>query len=72
MGTDNPIAMVLLMVFCLFGIATTNKGTPFTVENNYLSSFLQFDFTISKYLVNIDYHQFFYGNSSINKPSNHI
>merc|ERR1711971_610802 len=26
MGTDNPIEMVLVMVFCLFGIATTTKG----------------------------------------------
>ena len=37
MGVDNPIAMVLLIVFCLFGIATTTKGTSFTKES--LSNF---------------------------------
>ena len=43
MGADHPIAMVLLIFICLFGIATTTKGTSFTIEINYLSNFLQFD-----------------------------
>ena len=71
MGADNPIAMFLLIFLCLFGIATTTKGTSFTIATNYLSNFLQFD-SDNQPVVNIDYNQFYYGISSINKliPSN--
>ena len=63
MGVDNAIAMVLLLVFCLFGIATTTKGTSFTIATNYLSNFLQFD-SDNQSVVNINYNQFCYGISS--------
>ena len=38
MGADHPIAMVLLIFICLFGIAITTKGTSFTIETNYRGS----------------------------------
>ena len=71
MGADNPIAMVLLIFLCLFGIATTTKGTSFTIATYYFSNFLKFD-SDNQPIVNINYNQFCHGISSINKliPSN--
>ena len=59
MGEDRPIAMVLLIFICLFGIdTTTTKGTSFTKES--LSNFLQIDSN--------NYHQLCYG-ISLNKQA---
>ena len=69
MGADNPISMVLLIFLCLFGIATTTKGTSFTIAANYLFNFLQFD-SDNQLVVNINYNQFYYGISSQVIPSN--
>jgi hypothetical protein len=33
MGEDRPIAMVLLIFICLFGITTSTKGVSFMIEN---------------------------------------
>ena len=32
MGADHPIAMVLLIFICLFGITTSTKGASFIIE----------------------------------------
>ena len=34
MGADHPIAMVLLIFICLFGITTSTKGVSFIIETN--------------------------------------
>jgi hypothetical protein len=34
MGVDHPIAMVLLIFICLFGITTSSKGASFIIETN--------------------------------------
>ena len=34
MGEDRPIAMVLLIFICLFGITTSTKGVSFIIETN--------------------------------------
>ena len=34
MGEDHPMAMVLLIFICLFGITTSNKGLSFRIETN--------------------------------------
>ena len=41
MGEDHPIAMVLLIFICLFGITTSTKGVYFIIETNKLVELLK-------------------------------
>ena len=41
MGEDRPIAMVLLIFICLFGITTSTKGVYFIIETNKLVELLK-------------------------------
>ena len=70
MGGDHPIVMVLLIFICLFGMAATTKGTSFTIANNNLSNFLQFDSDNQPVVNIIKYKQLYYGISSQVIPSN--